>query len=116
MAHGFLAVMGGIAIEMRDTDPKIDSVQTIKNFFPTQEFTEVKWERKRFSINKRQQQRTRLTLTPKGLQFLKDYGHKKLIPDLSENKIKDKSKGSAFAKTLVCIQGPYSTPFTFAYP
>ncbi|KAK3401108.1 hypothetical protein B0T20DRAFT_348875 [Sordaria brevicollis] len=106
MAHGFLAVMGGIAIEMRDNDPH-GNAHKINNFFPTTEFTDIKWERKWYRTNKRQRQRTRLTLTPKGLQFLKDDGYEKFIPDLSKTKIKDKSKGSAFAKTLVCIQASW---------
>lgn len=116
MVHGFLAVMGGIAIEIRDSDPKVDDADRMMNFLPAQEFTSVKWKRKRLTINKSQRQRTRLTLTPKGLQFLQENGHEMLIPDLSENRIKDKSKGSALAKTLVCIQGSYLVPFPFPFP
>ncbi|EGO57533.1 hypothetical protein NEUTE1DRAFT_129457 [Neurospora tetrasperma FGSC 2508] len=92
MVHGFLAAMGGIAIEIRDNDPEINVADRIANFLPIQDS---------------QRQRTRLTLTPKGLQFLKEHGYEKLIPDLSENRIKDKSKASAFAKTLVCIQASW---------
>lgn len=108
--------MGGIAIEIRDNDPENYLLDRIVNFLPTQNVTKIQWERKRLTINKSQRQRTRLTLTPKGLEFLKEHGHEKLIPDLSENKIKDKSKGSAFAKTLVCIQGSYLSPFAFLFP
>ncbi|KAK3505191.1 hypothetical protein B0T13DRAFT_31169 [Neurospora crassa] len=107
MVHGFLALMGGLAIEIRDNDPEINDADRIANFLPTQNITKVQWERKRLAIKKSQRQRTQLTLTPKGLQFLKKHGHEKLIPDLSENRIKDKSKGSAFAKTLVCIQASW---------
>jgi len=47
---------------------------------------------------------TRLTLTAHGLSVLaKRAPH--LIPDLSLETIQDKSKGSAFAKTLICFQG-----------
>ncbi|KHE85479.1 hypothetical protein GE21DRAFT_1348871 [Neurospora crassa] len=92
MVHGFLAVMGGIAIEIKDNNPEINVADRIANFLPTQNG---------------QRQRTRLTLTPKGLQFLKEHGHGKLVHDLSEKRIKDRSKGSAFAKTLVCIQASW---------
>ncbi|KAK3494448.1 uncharacterized protein B0T23DRAFT_108572 [Neurospora hispaniola] len=107
MVHGFLAAMGGIAIEIGDNDPEVDVADRIANFLPAQNVTKIQWERKRLIINKSQRQRTQLTLTPKGLQFLKEHGHEKLIPELSENRIKDKSKGSAFAKTLVCIQASW---------
>ncbi|KAK0652743.1 hypothetical protein B0T16DRAFT_369522 [Cercophora newfieldiana] len=51
----------------------------------------------------REDQPIRMTLTADGLAMLaKKAPH--VIPDLSKDAIKDKSKGSAFAKTLVCLQ------------
>lgn len=47
--------------------------------------------------------RSRLTLTIDGLLYLAEY-YPHLIPDLSESTIWDKSKASALAKSLVCLQ------------
>jgi len=50
--------------------------------------------------------RTGLILTPDGVCLLaKQYPD--CIPSLSVRQIQDKSKGSAFAKTVVCFQGTY---------
>lgn len=49
--------------------------------------------------------RTRLTLTPAALRYLKNNGLEYLIPVLPRDSIEDKSKGSTFAKALVCFQG-----------
>ncbi|KAF1974371.1 hypothetical protein BU23DRAFT_461731, partial [Bimuria novae-zelandiae CBS 107.79] len=45
----------------------------------------------------------RITLTPDTLKDLAEL-HPDFIPNISEAEILDKSKASAFAKTLVCIQ------------
>jgi hypothetical protein len=47
--------------------------------------------------------RTRLTLTPFALRKLAS-NEPNLIPDISEEAIKDKSKSNSFAKFLVCLQ------------
>ncbi len=48
-------------------------------------------------------QTTRLTLRPQGLQYMaKQAPH--LIPDISEEDIRDKSKADGLAKVLVCLQ------------
>lgn len=95
MVHAFLAVMGGIAVEIKDNNPGIGNKKRIANFIPIQRLKGV------------ERQRTRLTLTPNGLQFLKKLGRESLIPNLFEDRIQDKSKGSAFAKTLIYIQSSH---------
>lgn len=52
-----------------------------------------------------------LTLTTDGLALLAERALK-VIPDLTKDAIQDKSKGSAFAKTLVCLQGVSSFSLT----
>ena len=99
--------MGGLAIDINDDDLQRDSTDRIINFFPMKEYTNIQWEHGQLTLTKTQRQRSRLTLTPDGLRFLKEKGHDRLIPKVSEERIKDKSKGSAFAKTLVCFQGLY---------
>jgi hypothetical protein len=48
-------------------------------------------------------QAKRLTLSPEGLIHLaENEGH--IVPDISEEHIRDKSKADGFAKTVVCIQ------------
>ncbi|RTE70303.1 hypothetical protein BHE90_015302 [Fusarium euwallaceae] len=47
--------------------------------------------------------RTALTITPAGLRYLVENTQVK-IPKLRRSEIEDKSKGSALAKTLVCLQ------------
>lgn len=88
MVHGFLAVMGGIAIEIEDNNPGIDPADRILNFFPMKEST------------KGTAQRTRLTLTPNGLKCFKTYGTEELIPKLQKKRIQDKSKGVQWLKHL----------------
>jgi len=51
-------------------------------------------------------ERAGLTLTSDGLRILAEK-HPHLIPDTPLRQIQDKSKGSSFAKTLVCFQGEY---------
>jgi len=46
----------------------------------------------------------RMTLTGGGVAILAEHALS-TIPDLPKDAIEDKSKGSAFAKTLVCLQG-----------
>ncbi|RSM05123.1 hypothetical protein CDV31_009757 [Fusarium ambrosium] len=48
--------------------------------------------------------RTALTITPAGLRYLANETPVK-IPTIRRSEIEDKSKGSALAKTLVCLQG-----------
>ena len=75
--------MGGFALEISDRD---------RNFFPTK------------GSNK--ERPTRLAITDKGLLFLAEH-RPELIPDFTRAQIEDKSKGSMFAKLLVCFQGQY---------
>ena len=94
MTHGFFAAMGGFAIEFHDNDDNTDdSEKKILNFFPAK--------------NKVKKPRSLLTLTPEGIQLLKNLGKGSQIPNLPTELIKDKSKGSAFAKTLVYLQGKF---------
>ena len=74
IVHSFYANMGGFVFDTSDEDI---------NFLP----------------NSRQ----RLTLTPRGLLFLLE-NEPDLVPDISEEHIRDKSKASSLAKTLVCLQ------------
>jgi hypothetical protein len=74
--------MGGFAININlhsENKPPADS----DNFLPQNE--------------------TRLTLTPEGILFLAEM-EPSLIPYISEESIRDKSKASGLAKTLVCLQ------------
>jgi hypothetical protein len=50
--------------------------------------------------------RERLTLTPAGLLYLLD-NEFDLLPNVSEEHIRDKSKASDLAKVLVCLQAPW---------
>ena len=49
---------------------------------------------------------TRLTLTPAAVEFLA-HNEPTLIPNISKEEINDKSKASALAKTLVCLQASW---------
>jgi len=49
-------------------------------------------------------EREGLRLTPEGLRMFAQH-HANLIPDIPLQQIQDKSKGSLFAKVLVCSQG-----------
>lgn len=88
--------MGGFTIEFCDDDDEnADNMdKRILNFFPAELF-----------VN---EPRRILTLTPAGMEVLKKSGNSNLLPKISENLIKDRSKGSALAKTLVCLQGNFS--------
>jgi len=80
ITHSFFAAMGGFEVVVKDK---------AKDFLPTR----LSGER-----------RTGLTLTTEGLrQLAKEHPH--LIEDIPVQQIQDKSKGSGFAKTLVCMQG-----------
>ena len=48
-------------------------------------------------------QRKSMTLTAKGIQYIAEH-FPKLLPDVSEEEIADKSKAGALAKSFVCIQ------------
>ena len=50
--------------------------------------------------------RTRLVLPPAGLLFLARH-HPELIPDISEEAIKDKSKTDGLGKLITCVQAAY---------
>jgi len=78
LTHSYFAVMGGFELALPNAD-----------FLPC-----------RLSGHPR----TGLILTPEGVRLLAKQ-HPDLIPGLSEQQIQDKSKGSAFAKTVVCFQG-----------
>ncbi|KAK3351893.1 hypothetical protein B0H65DRAFT_421390, partial [Neurospora tetraspora] len=52
-------------------------------------------------------QRTRLTITNRGLECLKNNGYGHIIPTRSLEHIRDKSKGNTMAKILVCIQASW---------
>lgn len=91
--------MGGIVIQIRDDNEinEAESDNIVLNFFPAPTPTKKQAPRPR----------TVLTLTPEGAECLKRAGEdtSRLIPEIPLREIEDKSKGSAFAKTLVCIQG-----------
>jgi len=56
------------------------------------------------------EERRGLRLTPEGFQALVErFPH--LIPDQSRERIGDKSKGDAIAKTLVCFQGRHGVSY-----
>lgn len=100
MTHGFYVAMGGIVIQMPDDNENVnDSEKRILNFFPAKSL-----DRKARKV---------LTLTPEGVEFLitKAGNIAHLIPEIPEDHIKDKSKGSGFAKTLVCMQGKLQSVF-----
>lgn len=78
--------MGGFAFEIQDGPG---------NFFPAQ--------------GQKGDRRTRLTLTSDGLLWLAE-SHPELIPELTRERIQDKSKGSMLAKSLVCFQGQLASP------
>jgi hypothetical protein len=78
MAHSYYAVMGGYAFDDSDSDEK---------FMPDDV--------------------PRAALTPSRLLKLIDCGLISLLPNLSESQIRDKSKASGLAKTLVCIQATW---------
>ncbi|ESA42303.1 hypothetical protein NCU05131 [Neurospora crassa OR74A] len=90
IAHGFLAVMGGFAIEINEIGNA--NQRRVKNFLPKKATGAP---------------RTRLTLTPEALRVLKEEGLEDLIPVLPRESIVDKSKGSTFAKALVCFQASW---------
>ncbi|KAK3401474.1 hypothetical protein B0T20DRAFT_115879 [Sordaria brevicollis] len=94
MTHGFFAVMGGFVIDFQDPNQSTDSTEgMILNFFPARK---ASWK-----------PRQSLTLTSEGIKVLKKSGNSSLIPMISEKLIKDKSKGSAFAKSFVCLQASW---------
>lgn len=74
--------MGGLAVRIKDKD---------YNYFPMKSLGG-------------EEQMTHLTLTLDGLAYLEEK-IPGFTPDLSRSRIQDKSKGSMFAKTLVCFQG-----------
>jgi hypothetical protein len=78
--HGFFVLMGGIVFREKPDRPE---------FFPLKSSGEPVLQ---------------YTLTLDGFRYLLNE-YPSLIPDLGESEIQDKSKSSAFAKTLVCIQG-----------
>ncbi|KAK4185105.1 hypothetical protein QBC35DRAFT_415561, partial [Podospora australis] len=82
--HAFFVLMGGgYAMVIEDDD---------KQIFPDRKISTGKFE-----------PRKRLTLTPKGFRHLAER-KPQLIPKQSQAAIRDKSKGDAVAKTLVCLQ------------
>ena len=78
MVHGFYAVMGGIAFEISESESK--------KFLPSK--TKEVW-----FIGGREIRR-----------FAKLERGREVIPNLSEEEIKSKSKANGLAKALVCIQ------------
>lgn len=77
--HGFFGTMGGFALDISDNDP---------TFLPLSKG------------------RTRVTLLPDALEYLAQY-RPDLIPDISADYIRDKSKANQLAKALVCVQAFY---------
>ena len=73
--HSFYVIMGGFAFDTSSAKP---------NFLP--------------------HGRSRLTLRIRALKYLVEHAPH-LIPDLSEEEIRDKSKADGLAKLLVCLQG-----------
>ena len=72
--HSFYAISGGFAFDTRAANP---------NFLPGG--------------------RTRVTLRPHGLRYIAEHAPE-LIPDMSAEDIKDKSKVDGLGKFLVCVQ------------
>ena len=82
LVHSYFALMGGFEVVIDGADESTIAFPTMTNGVP----------------------RTTFTLTPDGFRLLAE-NHTDLIPDIPLRKIQDKSKGSDFAKTLVCFQG-----------
>ncbi len=82
IVHGFYARMGGIAFEIPETEAK--------KFLPskTEDTTKEFWFVSDFGIK----------------ALLRRENGRNVLPDLSEEEIKSKSKASGLAKALVCIQ------------
>jgi hypothetical protein len=59
-----------------------------------------------FQVKNRLRARRRVTLTPKGLLYLAQF-HRDLIPQISDQEIKDKSKADKFTKLLICVQASW---------
>ncbi|RSL50952.1 hypothetical protein CEP53_008616 [Fusarium sp. AF-6] len=78
LVHGYFAAMGGFEFVTEDD----------YDMFPRKTSGE---------------KRTALTITPAGLRYLVKNTQLK-IPKLRRSEIEDKSKGSALAKTLICLQ------------
>jgi hypothetical protein len=57
--------------------------------------------------------RSRLVLSPRGLSFLAKY-HPEILPDISEETIKDKSKADSLTKGLTCFQATYFLAQSFS--
>lgn len=72
--HSFYTIMGGFAF---------DTNKAVPNFLPNG--------------------RSRLTISIGGLKYIAKHSPS-LIPDLSEDEIRDKSKADGLAKSLVCLQ------------
>ncbi|KAK4108126.1 hypothetical protein N656DRAFT_453762 [Canariomyces notabilis] len=87
IVHSYFATMGGFAVQIADENGH-------QNFFP---WRDTKKEPERY---------TQLTLTPEGLCYLEEQ-FPGFIPNLSRTSIKDKSKGSMFAKAVVCLQASW---------
>lgn len=80
MVHGFYAAMGGIAFEIPENLPEF------KRFLPSN-ITET-W-----------------FVHPYGIELLSEQRiGRDVLPNLSEEEIKSKSKANGVAKALVCIQ------------
>jgi hypothetical protein len=92
IVHSYFATMGGFAVQVSDENGH-------KNFFP--------WHGHKNFFSRRDAKMgryVRLTLTPEGLLYLEER-FPGIIPNLSRTSIEDKSKGSMFAKSVVCFQG-----------
>ncbi|KAK1757757.1 hypothetical protein QBC47DRAFT_164925 [Echria macrotheca] len=80
MTHSYFGVMGGFALQVADGEA---------NFFP--------------SVVDGKDRHVRLSLTPDALVYLEEQ-LPGIVPDLPKTFIEDKSKGSIFAKSIVCFQ------------
>ncbi len=78
LVHGYYAVMGGLAFEIPSSESK--------KFMPSSD--KETW-----------------FLGPKGIKILSRHrDHRGILPNLSEEEIKSKSKANGLGKGLVCIQ------------
>lgn len=86
--HGFYAVMGGMAFEIPENLPES------KRFLPSneKEFWFLRFDRMNDPV------------AHEGWNLIGNEKYRDLIPNLSEEEIKSKSKANGLAKALVCIQ------------
>ena len=89
MTHSYFVAMGGFAIEFAS-----QLSGSTNNFFPSTASGKP---------------RMRLTISPDALLYFQENELKDLIPAITRNEIRDKSKGNALANALACLQGNYNS-------